>query len=202
MQPEYPSPNPPMQPAPPLAPPQSFDMPPNPSDKPSKKVIILFVGGVLVVLAIIAWLLFGGKTPASQQDMRVAVENTSNSLGIVDAYADQLTYSDTKNKIALTQTLLRGAYQDMNDVYNKTYKPKKKFAANPKPDDASQERLDAAKRSNQLDSEIIKVLQPKVVTATNSLKAAIPSFTKKDTIQKLKAAQANLEAADSLLSQP
>jgi hypothetical protein len=166
----------------------------------SKKTLFIMAGGVLLLTIIIAWLFLGTGGKPGAEDMKVTVQNTSEALGIIDEYEGDLQYTPTKNDIALVQILLRGNYSNLNELYNKTYKPKKKFSNSPKPDKVSQTKLDAAKRNNVLDSEIITVLEPKIAAAKAAAKRSYPNFSKPDSLNQLKTAYNDYGAIEDILN--
>lgn len=157
-------------------------------------------GGAALLLIIVGWFLFASQPKPGAADMKIVVQNTSESLGIIDAYEDKLQYTPTKNDIALVQILLRGNYQNLNTLYNKTYKPNKKFSNSTKPDTKSKTTLDDAKRNNLLDSEIVTVLKPKIEAARAAARRSQSSFSKPDSINKLKTAQSDYQAIEDILN--
>lgn len=168
----------------------------------SRKKLVLIIGGVLTVIVILILLLTSGSSKGGQEDMRKSLQATSDALGIMDEYEAELTYDPTKNDIALSQIILRGNFQKLNELYTKTYKPKKKFTASPKPDKASKATLDESKRNNTLDSDIIDVLKPKIILAQKELKITKSSFSKKDSIDKINVSIADLQSIQDLLNKP
>jgi hypothetical protein len=179
--------------------PDPYQIPDN-TNPGSKKALLLMAGGVLLLIIIIAWLFLGTGGKPGADDMKKTVQNTSEALGIIDEYESDLQYTPTKNDVALVQILLRGNYSNLNELYNKTYKPKKKFSNSPKPDKASQTKLDAAKRNNVLDTEIITVLKPKIEAARAAAKRSYPNFTKADALNDLKTAYNDYEAIEEILN--
>ncbi len=176
---------------------------PNPYQMPQpanhRKQILLMIGGGLLVAILLFWVAFGGKSTPGQADMQVVMKNTSETLGILDEYQEDISFSGTKSDLALAQILVRGNYQGLNEIYNKAYKPKKKFPASPKPDVASKKTLDSAERDNKLDSEIIVVLKPKVLAAQKALTTAKKNFSSKESLEKINKAQADLQAIAEIL---
>ena len=168
----------------------------------SKKKLILIIGGVFVVIVILILTLTSGGSKGGQEDMRKSLQATSDALGIMDEYEAELSYAPTKNDIALSQIIIRGNFQKLNELYTKTYKAKKKFSASPKPDKASATTLDASKRNNTLDSDIIDVLKPKIALAQKELKITKSSFSKKDSVDKINVSIADLQSIQDLLNKP
>ncbi len=164
-----------------------------------KKKLYLIIGGVIALLLVLSFLIFGNKPTPGLAEMRGGLQATSDALGIVDEYQDKLSYAPTKNDIALTQTLLRGNFQNLNEIYN-TFKPKKRFTSNPKPDKKSTDRLDEAVRNNTIDNNIIEVLRPKITKAESELKKAKSNFTKKESSNKIQTAIDDLQSIQELLN--
>jgi hypothetical protein len=186
--------------------PPAFGYPTAPNPYPmqnqpvNKKTIYLMLGGGLFVLILLLWLVFGGKSTPGQAEMKSVMQNTSDAVGVLDQYADETSFSGTKNDLALIRIILRGNYQNLNELYTKTYKPKKKFATVPRPDAKSKSTLDEAERDNQLDSRIIEVLKTKVAAAYNSLKLAEKNFNSKTSKQTLKSASDDLVSVSEILN--
>lgn len=175
---------------------------PYPMQKPptSKKMVYLMLGGGLLIIILLLWMVFGGKSTPGQEDMQKVVQNTSDAVGILDDYQENVAFSGTKNDLALTQIILRGNYQNLNSLYTKTYKPKNKFATNPKTDKESKKTLDEAKRDNRLDSELITVLKVKVTAAYSSLLQAKKNFKSKKSLETLNKAQEDLKSVSEILN--
>lgn len=165
----------------------------------SKIKFIALIGGAILLIVLVLILLLSGGSKAGQEDMQRSLQATYDSVGILDEYTDKLTLSDTRNDAALMQIILRGNFQKLNELYNKTYKPRKKFGSSPKPDTKSKETLDTAARNNTLDSEILKVLQPKITESHKYLKRSAPSFTKKDSKESIKKSLEDFESIDTIL---
>lgn len=163
-----------------------------------KKKIFMIAGAVIVVL-LLSLVLFGNKATPGQEELRKSVQSTADALGIVDEYEKNLQYAPTKNDIALTQTLLRGNFQQLNDLYN-TFKPKKRFTSNPKPSKSSAETLDEAVRNNTIDNQIIEVLKPIISSAKRNLQTAKPSFTKKESTRTIQTAIDDMQSIAELLN--
>ncbi len=164
-----------------------------------KKKLYMIIGGVVALLLIASFLIFGNKPTPGVLELKNGIQATSDALGIVDEYQSKLSYAPTKNDVALTQTLLRGNYQNLNELYN-SFKPKKRFTSNPKPDNKSIDRLDEAVRNNTIDNDIVEVLKPKITKAESELKKAKPNFTKKDSTTKIQTAIEDLESILELLN--
>ena len=170
-------------------------------DPDAKKKKFIIGGIIAVVIIALVLILTGGQTPAGQAEMRASLQATSAALAVINKYNDKLQYSITRNDVSLTRSLLQGNFQELNTLYNKTYSPKKKFSASsPKLDKTSQSTLDAADRNNSLDTAILTVLKPKITTAEKNLKLAAPSFTKKDSVDKIKSAIADLDSIQDTLN--
>ncbi len=174
----------------------------NQSQPGSKKKMILVIAGVIVLMVALVMVLTSGGAPAGQVEMKQALQPAYDALGIIDGYEDKLTLAQTKNDVALSQILIRGNFQKLNEIYNTTYKPKKKFGTKPKPDTASAKILDAAERNNTLDSEIIDVLKPKIATAKKQLKLARSSVGKKSTLEKIDVSIEDLTSIEEILNRP
>lgn len=142
----------------------------------SKKKVFLVGAGIVALLGLLLAVVLGGGSKAGEQDMQNALTSTSDAIGIISKYENDLRYAPTQNDVALTKILLRGNFQQLNELYNKTYKPRKKFSASPKADAGSATQLDRAKRSNTLDNEIIEALKTKVLAADKSLVSAKSAF--------------------------
>ena len=148
-----------------------------------KKQLFMLFGGVALVLILLLWLVFGTGSTGGQTDMRASVQNTADSIGILDAYQQDVQFSGTKNDLALALIILRGNYQNLNELYKTTYNPKASFSNSPKPDETSATKLDEAKRDNRLDSEIITTLEPKVAAAQSALKRAKANFSSTSSLE-------------------
>jgi hypothetical protein len=194
MNPQQPNQQPvPAQPTPQFAPLQQDKQP------PSRKMIFLMIGGGLLLLIMLLLVIFGGKSTPGQADMKKVMQNTSDSLGILDEYQDDISFSGTKNDMALVQILLRGNLQNLNDLYKKTYNAKKSFSSTPKPDAKSKETLDSAQRDNKLDTEIIVVLKPKIREARLNLTKIKGNFTKQSSLETIDKAQTDYKAIADIL---
>ena len=168
----------------------------------SKKKLFLIIGGVLVLLIILAFMLLSGGSKGGQVELRKSLQSTTEALGIIDEYEDQLTLEQAKNDIALSQILIRGNFQKLNALYNSTFNPKKKFSTSPKPDSASVSSLDKSQRNNTLDADIIEVLKPKIAEAKKQLTLAKPSFSKKDSVEKINVSINDLKSIEEILNRP
>lgn len=166
----------------------------------SKKKMLLFGGGVVILLILLGLVLFGGGGKAGQADMQSALKSTSEALGIIDGYDQDLRDTPTKNDVALTQILLRGNFQKLNDLYKKTYSPKSGFTAAGKADKASIATLDRSDRNNTLDSDILKVLNAKVKAADAKLVAIKPNFTKPSSKQAINDSIADMNSIQEILT--
>lgn len=164
-----------------------------------KKKILIGVGIALLLIAI-SFVLFSGKPTPGEIEMKRSLQATSDALGIVDEYSKELNYAPTQNDIALVQTLLRGNFQELNTLYETTFKPKQRFKTNPKPDDKSTEKLDEAVRNNTIDNTIISVLQPKITLAEKNLRLAKPLFTKNDSVKTIQTAIDDMSSISEVLS--
>ena len=167
-----------------------------------KKKILLMGGGGLLIIILLLLVLFSGGNKTGQQNMRSALQSTSDALGVIDEYDSKLKDTPTENKVALAQILLRGNFQALNEIYTKTYKPKKKFPTSPKADKASIETLDRADRNNTLDDEITKVLAVKVKSANQKLLLIKPSFKKANTRASINKSISDMNSIEELLSEP
>lgn len=166
----------------------------------SRKKLILIVGGVLVLVIALILVLTSGGSKAGQETMRSSLQASSEALGIIDEYEDRLQYAPSKNDVALVQILLRGNFQKLNELYTTTYKPKNKISNSPKVDSESKETLDRSVRDNTLDSDILKALEPKIAEAKKSLTRTRPSFTKKDSVEKIETSIKDLESIEDILA--
>jgi len=165
----------------------------------SKKKMLLIAGGVVLLLIMIGSLLFGGNEKPGQVEVKNVLQPTADALGIIDEYEKDLQYAPTKNDVALTQILIRGNYQEINTRYAKFYKPKKRFSTSPKPDTASQEVLEDARKSNTLDTEIIEVIQPKITETQNALVKAKRVVLDKELLELIKTAEKDMQAIQEAL---
>jgi hypothetical protein len=170
-----------------------------PDEGANKKKLFLMIGGVILLVIILAAVLFSGGGVTGQVEMKNSLQATSDALGIIDEYSDDLKYAPTKNDVALTQILIRNNHQELNTKYNKLYKPKKRFNSSPKPDAKSKETLDEARRNNKLDTEIIEVLRPKITEAGVAMNAAKKVVTDKELSSKLAAAEKDMQAILEML---
>lgn len=184
---------------------QSFGYPttPNPYQMPqapdNRKKLFMMAGGAVVIVLLLIWLVFGGKSTGGQTDMQSLMQNTSDAIGALDDYQSQLASSGTKNDMALSLIILRGSYQNLNELYTKTYKPKKKFSQSPQPDSTSKKALDEAARDNKLDSAIVELLKTKVNNAYQALQKTKPNFKKKSSVETLKNADTDLKSVYEIL---
>lgn len=166
----------------------------------SKKT--LFIGGGLLLAAIIVLVLVltSGGSKSGQTEMNATLEPLSESVGIVSTYESDLSRSDVKNDMTLAKLLLTSSYRSLNELYETTFTPAKKFPLNPKPDQASVEILDAAVKANSVDSEIINVLEPKVEQALSELEKARPSFSKESSVNTIETAKKSLTSVLDILN--
>lgn len=164
-----------------------------------KKKVLLMIGGGLLVIILLLFIVFGGKSTPGQESMTTVLENTSESLGILDEYQEDVELSGLKNDLALARIILRGSYLDLNDLYKKAYDSNKSFSTSPKPDDASQELLDEATRDNQLDTEIIDVLEEKIFAARKALQNQENNFSQASSKETVKKSQQDLATIAEIL---
>lgn len=169
-------------------------------DTASRKKLFMIIGGVLVLIIALILVLTSGSTKPGQETMKKSLQSTSEALGIIDEYEGKLQYEPTKNDVALVQILLRGNFQKLNELYNKTYKPKKKFSSSPKVDTKSKTTLDASERNNTLDSDILKALEPKIASAKKNLSASRSGFKKKDSVEKIKVSIEDMNSIQDILN--
>ncbi len=167
-----------------------------------KKKAFLVGGGIFVLLLLLALVVFSGKPKPGLTNMQTGMQNLSDAVGIMNTYQADVQDSSLKNDVALTGVLLQGNYQNMNSLYNTTYKLKKRYSSSPKPDKASQQTLDEALSNNQLDSSIITTLQPKVIKAENAFIKAKKSFTKKESLNHLNQTINDLQSIEDILNEP
>lgn len=165
-----------------------------PDQSANKKKLFLMIGGVIALLIVIAMVFFSGGGVPGQIEMKNSLQATSDALGIIDEYSEDLQYAPTKNDVALTQILIRNNHQELNTKYNKLYKPKKRFSSSPKPDAKSKEILDEARRNNKLDTKIIEVLRPKITEAGVAMNAAKKIVVDKELSAQLGAAEKDMQA--------
>lgn len=165
-----------------------------------KKKVFLMIGGGLLVLVLLLFVVFGGKSTPGQENMTTVMQNTSESLGILDSYQEDVQFSGTKNDLALARIILRGSYQDLNELYKKAYKSKKSFSSSPKPDETSQELLDEAARDNQLDTELIDVLEEKIFAARKALQNQENNFSQASSKETVKKSQQDLATIAEILA--
>lgn len=184
-----------------------FGMPQNPdpyaipAPGTDKKKLFLMFGGVLVLLLLLGFMLFGGGGNAGQAPLRTSIQSTSDAIGILDEYLDDIGSTGLKNDLSLALILLRGNQQSMNELYKETYPKAKSFSSSPKPDEASTNTLDQAERNNVLDSEIITVLKEKVATAQRSLIRAKAHFPGRQSRQTITGTQEDLVQVMDILDQ-
>lgn len=171
---------------------------PQESDSPRTKLLIF--GGIAALLVLLGVVLFSGGNTAGKPELKASIDDMSQALAIIDEYEEDITYAPAQNDIGLSQVLLRGNVQRLSELYNKTYKPKKKLGSQAKLSAESQTTLDSAKRNNTLDSEIITELQQEVATARRSLIKAKASFNKQANRVTITTAQNDLQSVDELLS--
>lgn len=166
-----------------------------------KKTILLIAGAVaIIVVLLLLLLLTSGPGKSGQKEMKDAMTPFSEALAITTTYEKDLSHTPTKNDISLIKTLLRSNYGPLSDLYNDTFQPKPRLLANPKPDSASDKKLEAASRNNTLDDEILKILEPKIIAAANNLQKARKSFTKQSSIAVIETAQKDLRAILDILN--
>lgn len=170
---------------------------PDPAAEKKKKILV--VVGIIALLIALSFVLFSSKPTPGQQELQLSLQPMSDALGIVDKYEKELNYAPTKNDIALTQTLLRGNFQEINTMYKKFKGKKKSFTNSPKPDTKSAETLDEAVRNNTLDNVIVVTLKPKITSAEKNLKAAKAVYTKKESKDKIQAAIDDMQSISELL---
>lgn len=168
----------------------------------SKKRMVLIGLGIVVLLVLIFTVVFSGRSKPGQTEMKSAMQSTADALAITDEYSDDLQTASTKNDIALIQILVRGNFQKLNDLYNETYKPRKKFSISPKVDSDSAEILDRARRNNTLDSEIVDVLKQKVQTAQTKLTQARKSFKKTSSREIITVSISDFNSIEDILNKP
>lgn len=173
----------------------------NQPEEDKRKTYLMIGGGVLLII-ILLWVVLGGKPTPGEAEMKTVMQNTADSLAILDEYNKDLSFNDTKNDLALVQILVRDNYTDLNDMYKKTFKPKKRFSAAPRPDKDSEETLDSAQRANQLDSKMVEVLKVKVLNVRKALVAAKVHFSSKEKLEIITEAQQDFEAISEILEQP
>ncbi len=156
-------------------------------------------GGGLILIIVLLMLVFGGKSTPGKQEMQTTVQNTSDAIGILSTYQDQVSETTTKNDLALALIILRGNYQNLNTLYTKTYKPKKKFTSAPQPDKASKTTLDEAQRNNQLDSKIVEVVRAKVNAAYSNLQKTKGNFKKQSSVETVSTANEDFKSVYEIL---
>jgi|GEM_PF-3554005 len=169
-------------------------------DPNAKKKLYFMIGGVVVLLLLIVLLFSGKSTPAGQASMKKGIQASSEALGVINKYGDGVKQSMNQNDVSLTSSLLQSNFKDLNSIYSKTYKPKKKLSSSPTLDAKSKATLDAAIRDNTLDTDIIIVLQAKVQTAETSLRATKPYITSKQSADKIQSAINDLDSIQDTLS--
>jgi len=170
-----------------------------PAQQQDKKKLLFMGGGALVVILLLILLLFSGGSIPGQENMRTVLQNSEDVVGILDEYQEDVQFSGTKNDLALARIIMRGSYQDLNELYKKAYKPKKNFSSSPKPDDNSKEQLDNAARDNQLDTEIVNILEEKILAARRALQNQEGNFSQASSKQTIKKAQEDLAAVAEIL---
>ena len=171
-----------------------------PQSEDPKKKLLLFGGGILLLIILLLLVVSGGGNKAGQQEMQSALQSTSDALGIINTYDTKLSYTPTKNDVALTEILLRGNYQKLNTLYVKTYKPKKRFSSSPLPDKLSVASLDRSDRNNTLDNDILVVLKAKAEKARKKLVTVKPSFKKASSKASIQDSISDMGSVEELLS--
>ena len=173
-----------------------------PEEGGDKKKMIIMFGGIIVVLLLGALLLFsGGDDQAGQLSMKQSLQSTNEALGIIDEYQSELTYSPTKNDVALIQIILRGNYLKLSDLYVEAYGTKKPSSSF-KPDEASVEELDRSVRNNTINTDIITILEPKITEAEKSLQQASVDFTKQSSVELIKVSVEDFVSIQGVLAKP
>lgn len=173
--------------------------PMNQQQPKSKKKFFAMVGGGIFAAILLLWFIFGGKPAAGLEEMQDLMQNTADAVAVLDAYQDDVDSTNVTNNLALSKIILRGNYQQLNDLYKSTYNSKKTFSSAPKPDDDSAATLDDASRDNQLDSEIIDVLKQKVDAAYQDLQKVKPFFSKPSSVETLNTAETDLKSVYEIL---
>lgn len=171
-----------------------------PQQNDSGKTKLLVFGGIAVLLILLGVVLFSGGSSAGQTEMKDSVDDISQALAIIDEYEEQVQYAPTQNDIGLSQILLRGSQQRLSELFNTTYKPKKKLGGEGKLQAAAKTTLDTAQRNNTLDSDIITEVKKEVISAQRSLTRAKASFKKQDSRAIITTAQNDLTSIVELLN--
>ncbi|MBP9738436.1 hypothetical protein KBD20_01980 [Candidatus Saccharibacteria bacterium] len=178
--------------------PDPYEIPQPGQDR--RKTSILMFGGIGLLLLLLGLLVFGGgKKPGGQQDLLNVMNQTGSALAAIEEYEASIQNVPIQNNVALTKILLRGNYQNIGILYQKTYDKKQKFSNNPKLDGATQKTLDAAVTNNTIDSELISALETKVVSAQRSLIKVKPYFKSGDSRQTIVTAQTDYQSIADIL---
>lgn len=167
-----------------------------------KKKIILIVGAVVVVLMLLLLLFGGGEDNAGQLSMKQSLETTGETISIIDKYQAELNYGPTKNSVAVIQIILRGNHQKLNDLYKTTYKKAKQLSDSQKIDEKSEEELDLAVKNNVVDTEIIKILEPKIKEAKKTLQQAAIDFEKPSSVELIEVSISDFDIILEELARP
>ena len=165
-----------------------------------RKQIFMMIGGGIAVLILLLIVVNSGGSKPGQPEMQSATQNTGEALAILNSYQSNLSLGDSQNNGALMQILLIGNYQALSKLYNSTYHGKKSFPSNLALDASSKSTLDGAERNNQLDSQLVSTLQPKIATALAQLKKAAPDFKRADNKAIVAEAQSDLTSINEILS--
>lgn len=167
----------------------------------SKKAVFLMFGGTLALLALIAYLVFGNSGTPAGNNMKGAVQNTADVVAALNAYSKDLQFEGSRNTAALANSLLEGDFKALNELYGKTYGPKKKLPGTPKLSKEDKSQLDNSKNSNKLDSELFGYIQPKLVAAHGELSKARAEFSKEESLATINRALTNLKTISDLMNQ-
>lgn len=170
-------------------------------DPNAKKKKLFIIGASVFVLLVALTLMFSGGGPKpGQTEMQATLEPLSEALAITTEYEKRLSYVPTKNDVSTVKTLLRSNYSPLNDLYNTTFSPKKKFSSSPKPSSKSVELLDVAVKNNTIDNEIVIALEAKISEATQNLQKTKVHFTKQESLETIETAEKDLSAALDILN--
>lgn len=170
---------------------------PQPGEDNKKTTFMMFGGlGLLVILLFIV--LTSGGSPAGSTDLKSAVQQTSDAIGVVNEYDKHIKGQSAQNDIAQIKIILTGNYNKLIALYKDSYDPKASFSGAPKPDGASIKTLDSAVKNDTVDSEIVSVLKPKIILIRKSLIVSKPNF-KSDNLRVITNAQADYQSISDIL---
>lgn len=172
---------------------------PQPGEDKKKTTFMMFGGLALLLILLFIVLTSGGNT-AGQNDLKTVIDETADSLGVLNEYEKKLQSRSTQDEMALVKILLSGNYEKLITLYKDTYSKKTSFTKSPKADAASKQVLDAAVKNDTLDSEIADVLRPKIITARKNLITSKQNFKDNSDIRLITDVQTSYESVSEALN--